>query len=448
MTPLSTPAAPAVLSRNIPGALGASDDDAELKAVYRRIRWRLLPLLGLCYLVAYLDRINVGFAKLSMLGSLGFTESQFGWAAGLFFVGYVLFEMPSNWLLIRVGTRLWITRIMVSWGLLSALCGFVQSAHQFYALRFLLGLAEAGFLPGVLYYLSRWFPSHQRGRVFSLFLIGLPLAGILGGPMSGGIMHGLDGALSLHGWQWLFLVEGVPSIALGIAFWAMMPDSPAKAAWLSAREKLVLECALAADAAPAAHQGFLAGVIDWKVWVLGGIDFAILLTTYALSFWLPSFIRNTGLTDPVLIGLCVAVPNLAGLIGMLVISRSSDRHRERRWHIMAPFAVGALALAFFPMVAHNLLGILLLLSIVSATVTGVVPVYFSLPATFLSGEAAAAGFAMATSLASIAGLVSNTVMGFAASATGSPAGALWIFAAMLVVGIGLVAVLPASQVNR
>lgn len=416
--------------------------------ICRKIGWRLLPLLGLCYLVAYLDRINVGFAKLSMLSDLGLDDSHFGLAAGLFFVGYVLFETPSNFLQAKVGARVWIARIMVSWGLLSMLCAAVSSAWHLYTLRFLLGIAEAGFLPGVLFYLSGWFPSHQRGRVFSLFLVGLPLAGVLGAPLSGAIMAHLDGVYGFAGWQWLFLVEGGPSVVLGLLFLATMPSTPGEATWLSDEEKALLEAGLALDAPAHAPHGFMAGLFDWRIWVLGGVDFAILMVTYALSFWLPTLIKATGVADPTRIGWLVAVPNVCALVSMLALSWSSDRMRERRRHIMIPFAIGALALVILPLVPHTLGWTLLLFSIVSASVTGVVPVYFALPATFLRGEAAAAGFALATSLANIAGLVSNTVLGFAADAMGGVFYALWVFAAFLVVGIGLVKLLPADQVNR
>ncbi|WP_243395837.1 MFS transporter [Sphingomonas oleivorans] len=429
-------------------SLDASAENDALSSVYRRITIRLIPLLALCYFAAYLDRINVGFAKLTMLADLRLTEADFGLGAGLFFLGYVLFETPSNLLLAKIGARVWIARIMVTWGLLSALCMVATTAPQFHVLRFLLGVAEAGFLPGVLFYLSCWFPSHRRGRIFSLFLLGLPLSGVVGAPLSGWIMRHLDAQWALAGWQWLFLLEALPSIILGILVFVLLPASPDQAKWLTSGEKQLLREALAADEPAGAASHFAAGLRDWRIWLLGGVDFAILLTTYALGFWLPTLIKGAGVADPLMIGLYASVPNFMTLIAMILISRSSDRHRERRLHIMIPFAIGATAMALLPFFPHSLSGSLILLSVASAMVTGVVPVYFSIPATFLRGPAAAAGFALACSLANIAGLVSNSLIGFAVSSTGSAGSALWLFSAFLVIGIFLVKQLPPQLVNR
>lgn len=419
-------------------------------ALFHKITWRLVPFLCFCYLAAYLDRINVGFARLQMLDDLGFSETTFGFGAGLFFLGYFLLEVPSNLVLQRVGARLWIARIMLTWGILSACTLLVKTPLQFHVLRFVLGAAEAGFLPGVLFYLTQWFPSHRRGRIIALFMIGLPLSSVIGGPLSGWIMTGAHGLHGLHGWQWLFLFEGLPSIVLGIlAFWCL-PDSPRHACWLSQQERTIIETVLQRDQAemPTAHHRFRDGVWNLKVWMLGGIDFSILLTAYALGFWMPTFIKATGISDAFHIGLLTALPSLAALIGMLVIGSSSDRRRERRWHIIIPFIVGAAAMASSTFVTHSTWATVLLFSIAQAMVIGAVPVFFSLPATFLKGTAAATGFALACSLANIAGLVSNSVMGFAMQLSGQASGAMWFFAVCLLVSSLLVVALPAKIVNR
>lgn len=433
---------------NSPGIAALHADPTQ--ALYRKITWRLVPFLCLCYLAAYLDRINIGFAKLQMTDQLHFSETAFGLGAGLFFVGYILFEVPSNLILQRVGARVWIARIMITWGLISACTLLVTSTTQFYLLRFLLGVAEAGFLPGVLYYLTTWFPTYRRGRVIALFMIGLPLSSVIGGPLSGWIMGHFDNAAGLRGWQWLFLIEAVPSVLLGLlTFWAL-PNRFQDAQWLDADEKALLDQQLRADDADSGErqQRLRDGLLNLKVWMLGGIDFSILLSAYAMGFWMPTFIRNAGVVDTLHIGLLTALPSVAALLGMLLIGASSDKHRERRWHIIVPFLVGAAAMASAPFFSHNLVATVLLFAIASAAIIGAVPVFFSLPATFLKGTAAAAGFALACSLANIAGLVSNSLMGVAIDVTGSSAGALWFFAGCLILSSLLVIALPARLVNR
>ncbi|ATO33840.1 Nitrate/nitrite transporter [Dickeya dianthicola RNS04.9] len=418
--------------------------------VYRNIAWRLIPFLCLCYLAAYLDRINIGLAKLQMANQLALSDIAFGFGAGLFFVGYILFEVPSNLILQRVGARIWIARIMISWGLLSAGTMFIATPVQFYVLRFLLGAAEAGFLPGVLYYLTHWFPSWRRGRIISLFMIGLPLSSVVGGPLSGWIMSHFDSAHGLHGWQWMFLLEGLPSVLLGVLTLWLLPDGVDQARWLSEADKAQVRADLAIDAreAPYLKHRFRDGVLNLKVWMLGGIDFSILLCAYAIGFWLPTFIKKAGVVDIGQIGLLTAVPSVAALAGMVLLGASSDRLRERRWHIIVPFWLGAAAIVASTFFTQHIVMTVLLFSVAQATIIGAVPVFFSLPATFLTGTAAATGFALACSLANIAGLVSNSIMGFAMELTGSGSGALWFFAVCLLLSSLLVLALPAKLVNR
>lgn len=418
--------------------------------VYRKIAWRLIPFLCLCYLAAYLDRINIGLAKLQMANQLALSDIAFGLGAGLFFVGYILFEVPSNLILQRVGARLWIARIMISWGLLSAATLFVTTPGQFYVLRFLLGAAEAGFLPGVLFYLTRWFPSWRRGRIISLFMIGLPLSSVVGAPLSGFIMSHFDSAYGLHGWQWMFLLEGLPSVLLGVLTFWLLPESIDQAHWLNEAERMQVRADLAIDTrdAPYLKHRFRDGFLNLKVWMLGGIDFSILLCAYAMGFWLPTFIKQAGVADIGQIGVLTALPSIAALAGMVLLGASSDRLRERRWHIIVPFWLGAAAMAASTLFTHNIVMTVLLFSVAQAAIIGTVPVFFSLPATFLSGTAAATGFALACSLANIAGLVSNSIMGFAMEVTGSGSGALWFFAFCLLLSSLLVVALPAKLVNR
>ncbi|KGT95173.1 MFS transporter permease [Erwinia typographi] len=429
-----------------PAVLAARDT----AAIYRKITWKLIPFLCLCYLAAYLDRINIGLAKLQMASDLSLSETAFGLGAGLFFVGYILFEVPSNLILQRVGAKIWIARIMITWGLLSTATLLVQTPMQFYIIRFLLGAAEAGFLPGVLFYLTKWFPSWRRSRIIALFMIGLPLSSLIGGPLSGWIMGHFHQVYGMRGWQWLFLLEGIPSVLLGVMTFWLLPNSVESAHWLSTEEKQVVQRDLDNDEGEAKEvkHRLRDGLLNIRVVMLGGIDFSILLSAYAMGFWMPTFIKNAGTTDISTIGYLTAIPSLAALIGMLAIGSSSDRMRERRWHIIVPFIVGAAAMGASTFFSHNVMMTVLLFSVAQAMIIGAVPVFFSLPATFLKGTAAAAGFALACSIANIAGLVSNSVMGIALDLTGSGNGALWFFAACLLFSCLLVIALPAKLVNR
>ncbi|MFW1944952.1 MFS transporter [Acinetobacter guillouiae] len=420
--------------------------------VYKKVIWKLIPFLCFCYIAAYLDRINVGIAKLHMLNDVNLSEAAFGLGAGLFFVGYIIFEVPSNLVLEKVGAKIWIARIMITWGILSGLTMFVTTPMQFYALRFLLGAAEAGFLPGVLYYLTTWFPTYYRAKIIALFMIGLPLAVIIGSPLSGWIMTTFDQVYGWAGWQWLFFLEALPSVILGILTFKMLPNHFSKAKWLNDAEKLIIEKNLnkdleGNDSAKQKHS-FKDGFFNTNILKLGAINFSMLLCTYSMGFWLPTFIKTTGVANLLNIGLLVAIPSIVGLIAMLVIGRSSDKYRERRWHMVVPFIFGAVALFLTTMFSSNIVMTLILFSIAAIATTGTIPVFFSLPATFLSGTAAATGFALACSIANIAGLVSNTLVGYAIQITGKPEGALIVFSACLLLSCFIVLSLPKTLVNK
>ncbi|MBJ9956901.1 MFS transporter [Acinetobacter courvalinii] len=420
--------------------------------VYKKVIWKIIPFLCFCYIAAYLDRINVGLAKLHMLSDIHLSEAAFGLGAGLFFVGYIIFEVPSNLIMEKVGAKVWIARIMITWGILSGLTMFVSTPMQFYVLRFLLGAAEAGFLPGVLYYLTTWFPTYYRGKIIALFLTGLPLAVIIGSPLSGWIMRSFDSVHGLAGWQWLFLLEAIPSVLLGILTFIVLPNHYSKAKWLNDKEKNLIEINLKKDldgnASAKEKQSFKDGFFNLNILKLGAINFSMLLCTYSMGFWLPTFIKNTGMDDLLHIGFLVAIPSIIGLIAMLLIGRSSDKHRERRWHLVIPFIFGSIALFLTHYFNGNILMTVMLFSVAAIATTGTIPVFFSLPATFLSGTAAATGFALACSIANLAGLVSNTLVGYAIQITGKPEGALMVFAGFLLLSCLIVLSLPKTLVNK
>lgn len=304
---------------------------AELAAIYRKISWRVLPLMLVCYFFAYLDRINIGFAKLQMQQDIGISDAVYGLAAGIFFLGYVMFEVPSNLLLVKVGARKTMSRILVLWGLTSAAMLFVRDAQTFYILRFMLGVFEAGFAPGMIFYLTYWYSSSRMAGALAVLMLVGPLGGTLGGPVSTWIMTAFEGSHGMHGWQWMFLLEGLPCVVLGVFAYFFLVDKPADARWLSEREKKLL----AADIVQpeTSHSSFLTVLKDPRVYIMAFSYFCFICGIYTISFWLPTMIKNAGIVDVMQIGLYSAIPYLVGGVVMLLLARSSDRLRERRWHV-------------------------------------------------------------------------------------------------------------------
>src|SRR4051812_26465259 len=329
----------------------AAGFETDEPAVYRKITRRLMPLLFLAYLFAFLDRINVGYAQLQMKSDLGFSDATYGLGAGIFFLSYLLFEIPSNVLLERIGARLTLLRIMVLWGLTSAGTMFVSTPTQFYVARFLLGLFEAGFFPGIILYLTYWYPSARRAAVTGLFMFAVPVSGIVGGPLSAWIMSSFDGAAGLAGWRWIFLIEGLPTVLLGIACFFLLRDKPVDAAWLTDAEKALVQRNLSVEGSGARHgrSGHGASLFrllkDAQIWVLAFVYFACACASYSFTFWLPEMIRAIGVKDVIQIGWWSALPYAVGGVGVLLITRSSDRRRERRWHVGGSLILAALLLA-------------------------------------------------------------------------------------------------------
>ncbi|CAG2142672.1 MFS transporter [Cupriavidus numazuensis] len=416
--------------------------------VYRKVMWRIVPLFCFCYVAAYLDRINVGLAKLQMLDALGFSETVYGLGAGLFFFGYILLEVPSNLLLQRVGARLWIARIMITWGLLSAATAFVTTPTQFYVVRFLLGAAEAGFVPGVLLYLTYWFPTYRRGKVTALFMLGIPLASMTGGPLSGWIMTAFAGYKGWDGWQWMFALEAVPSVVLGVVVLCCLPGSIQKASWLTSAEKQQLIRNLEADTLAESRHSLRAVFADHRVWMLGLIDMCLLMGTYSISFWLPTIIRDSGVQSPLDIGLLTAIPNAAAVAAMLINGAHSDRQRERRWHIVVPVLIGAVGMVASTWFSHDTVLTVALMTVASAGISAGFPVFWCLPATFLQGRAAAAGIALACSVANLGGFAATFLLGWLKDLTHSPNAGLVLFGAFQLVACAIALSMPARVVNR
>ncbi|MBS0292696.1 MAG: MFS transporter [Proteobacteria bacterium] len=420
------------------------------KQAYGKVFWRLVPFLMLCYVVAYLDRVNVGFAKLQMAQDLGFSETVFGLGAGIFFLGYFLFEVPSNLLLHRVGARMWIARIMVTWGILSGCFIFVETPTGFYTLRFLLGLAEAGFYPGVILYLTYWYPAHRRARIIAVFMSAIPVAGIFGNPLSGWIMDAFHGMSTLQGWQWMFLIEAVPAVLVGIMVLLYLDNGIKQARWLTDGEKALLQREVEADRAQG-EQGphSVAGVFrDARVWWMALIYFSFVMGQYALTFWMPTLVKSTGVQGNFHIGLLSAIPFLCAIVAMNLLGRSADARRERRWHLIVPALMGAVGFTVAASYSHNTVVALFFLSLAAAGVLTCAPLFWSLPTAFLSGTAAAAGIAAINSVGNLAGFVSPYLIGYLKDLTGSTQIGMYVLSTVLVLGAIGVWLVPKKLVNR
>lgn len=409
------------------------------------VRRRLIPFLFLLYVVAYLDRVNIGFAALDMNRDLGFSATVYGLGSGIFFVSYTLLEVPSNLMLARVGAPLWIGRIMLTWGLVSVAMAFVRDATSFYVLRFLLGAAEAGFFPGIVFYLTQWFPARERARAIALFMTGTAIAGVIGGPLSSALLQA-DGWLGLRGWQWLFVIEGVPALLLAPVVWRRLAGGPADAAWLSPEQRTWLVETLAADAAAsaAAHHDLRRAFRSARLWVLALVYFAIVMAFYGVAFWLPQIVQSLGSASSAGAAIISAVPYVVAAAGMVFVGARSDRTGERRWHVAAPALVGAAGFLAAAALPHSLAGALVALSVAAFGIWGALGPFWALPTAFLRGTAAAGGVALVNAVGNIGGFVGPTVVGYARDATGSFAAGLWVLAAGLVVAAVAVLALPAD----
>ncbi len=433
----------------IDGEMPAAADSTSFESrTYAKVSRRLIPFLMLCYLGAYLDRVNVGFAKLQMLNDLRFSETIYGMGAGIFFLGYFLFEVPSNLILHRVGARKWLARIMLTWAVISASFVFVKTPTAFYALRFLLGVAEAGFAPGVILYLTYWFPATRRAKALSIFFMAIPLAGILGGPLSGWIMHSLQGAMNMAGWKWLFLLEALPSLVLGVAILLYLDDGIAKAKWLTESEKNLLARNVASDSAhTTAHMSIRSFIGDRRLWLMAAIYFCVVLGQYGMTFWLPTIIRKSGVADPLWVGVFTAVPYLCAIVALPLIGMSADRRRERRLHLAIPMLISAAGFAILPTLG-SVPASIACLSIAAAGILASSSQFWSLPTALLGGMSAAAGIAAVNCFANLAGFFSPAIVGWLNDLTGRSTAGLIFISAAVTLGACLVFLVPARSVNR
>ena len=415
----------------------------EAKTIHK-LRMRIIPFVLLLYVISFLDRINIGFAALTMNKELAITRQQFGLVAGIFFFGYFLFEIPSNLLMHRIGARIWIARILITWGILATLTGFVQSVQQLYVVRFLLGLAEAGYFPGIALYLTYWFRQRDQAQAIALFLAGIPVSSILGAPISGFILEHVHW-LSISSWRWLLILEGIPAVVCGVLTYFLLPNRPAEAKFLNQEEKDWITGELAREEREklASHKiSAVQAVMNKRVWHLGLIGFTLNIGMYTMSFWMPQLVKSvsSGYSNS-LIGLLVMIPHLVGLPVMVLMSRSSDRKQERRYHAAIPAIAAGIALASLG-AAQSMFPTIVLLSFAALGIYSVYGPLYSLPADFLTGFAAASGIALVSSLANLGGFAGPYATGWISQKTGSLYGGLAVAGVSLFASATLMLLLP------
>ncbi|WP_298145716.1 MFS transporter [uncultured Acinetobacter sp.] len=403
--------------------------EQKIDRMYQKISWRLLPFLLLCYFFAYLDRINIGFAKLQMQQDLGFSDAIYGMAAGIFFLGYVIFEVPTNLYFNKVGARKTFMRIMVLWGITSMSMLFVTTPTMFYVLRFLLGVFEAGFAPGLIFYLTYWYSGARMARVMAIVMLAAPLGGMLGAPLSTQIMTHMHNIYHMAGWQWLFLLEGFPTVLLGIMAYFYLVDHPQDAKWLSQDEKKLLQEEIQHHQAQQTHKGFKSVLKDPWIYFMALGYFSIISGIYAVGFWLPSLLKTSGIQSLTMIGWLVAIPYLLSAIMMNIFARRSDRYQERKWHSILPTLFAGVCLSVSVISGNFILSFIAICFATGFMFVGYT-IFWSIPSQYLSGTAAAGGIALINSIGLMGGFVSPNIMAFAQSSTHSLV-AGWIAIAVL-----------------
>ncbi|CAE6740676.1 MFS transporter [Paraburkholderia haematera] len=426
-----------------PGASAAAHDDL----LYRKVSMRIIPFLFLCYVVSFLDRINIGFAQLQMKHDLGFSDAMYGLGAAVFYIGYVLCEVPSNMLLARFGARRTFTRIMLLWGIASVGMMLVSKPAHFYVLRFMLGVFEAGFFPGIVLYLTYWYPARRRAAVLSIFFAGVAVAGVLGGLVSGWIMRDMGGVMGLFGWQWMFVIEGAPAIVLGLLAAFYLVDGPQHATWLNAAEKAQLIAQRDEDrrVSSDAHssRSVMQSLRNPRVYLFAFIYFSLTCASLTLNFWMPLMIRDFGVHDVLAISLYTVIPNAVGAVGLILIARHSDRRGERRRHFAVCTIGGGIALSLLTLHLSSFPAMLAILSLAAVLIFAALPIFWTVPSGYLSGTAAAAGIALISSIGITSGIVSPWVIGLIKTHTGSMDNALYLLAALLFVsGVALLVGVP------
>lgn len=423
------------------------DMDIE-KRTLRKITWRIVPFIMILYLIAYIDRVNIGFAAITMKEDLGFIASILGFGGGIFFLGYFLFEVPSNIILHMIGARIWITRVMITWGIIAGGMAFVESSTSFYVMRFLLGVAEAGFFPGIILYLSYWFPARNRAGVIALFMAAAPIATAIGSPISAALLE-MHGILGLAGWQWMFLIEAFPAVILGVVVFFYMTDRPEKATWLKQDEREWLVHTMQLENAgkdKQQHHSIIRGLANPRVLALAMVYFGTSAGLYTLGIWAPQIIKELGVSS-MTVGLLNAIPPVVSVIAIILWSRHSDKTNERTWHVALACLIAATGLVIAAS-TNSMLGLIASLTIVNVGISCSKPPLWSMPTVFLSGTAAATGIATINSIWNLGGFAGPAMIGWVKDQTGSFTGGLYFVAGLLILSTILTLILSFTQKNK
>lgn len=419
-----------------------AQSDQAREATFRKVTWRLMSFLFVCWVLNYLDRVNVSFAQLQLKQDLGMSDAAYGLGISLFFIGYILLEVPSTLWLEKVGARKTVTRIMLLWGMISTSMAFMTSPTQFYIARILLGAAEAGFWPGIILYMTYWFPAERRARITSRFLLAIAVAGVIGGPLSGWILHNFDGVMGYRPWQWLFFLEGLPAVLGGVVAYFYLVDKPEQATWLSAAEKAIIEEALAADARAAGNKaesgrqphGIRTALRDPRVYVLAWGWSTVPLCGTILNYWTPTIIKQSGVNNILTVGLLSALPYMIGALGMLAIARSSDLSLERRWHFFACTCLGGLGGLALAVMSGNSVAAILCLGLISVSYFSAAAIIWSIPPAYLPEEARASGIGIISSIGQIGAFCAPIMLGWIKTVTGSLTIGVVIISALVISG--------------
>ena len=416
----------------------------------RKITWRLVPLLLVCYIFAHLDRVNIGFAKSTMSIDLNLTDAMYGFGAGLFFISYMLFGVPSNMLLEKYGPKRWIAFMMIFWGIVSTAMMFAQNSTHFYILRFLLGVAEAGFFPSIIVYINRWFPNYHRGKITAMFTLAVPLASVLGAPISGWIVETFHASAGLDGWQWMLMLEGIPVILLGIVIALYLPNAFKTVSWLSDIEKQQLHNELSIEESSkkaSIENSFISFLKDPKLYILFGVYSAVMLGMNAVNFWMPDLIGSTGIENKTTVGFLTAIPWFFACIFMVATGVSADKHNERRWHLIIPLFMVAIGFIGAGIFYNNLIILMLFLSIATMGAGTALPMFWQIPPAFLTAKNVAIGVAFISSLGNLASFLAPYLIGWVKTNMGSASIGLFILAALIALGALLTLLIPANDLK-
>ncbi|MPW17776.1 MFS transporter [Paraburkholderia sp. CNPSo 3157] len=412
-------------------------DSAVVEATYRKVTLRLMTFLFFCWVLNYLDRVNVSFAQLQLKHDLGLSDAAYGLGVSLFFIGYILLEVPSTLLLRRIGARRTVTRIMLLWGAISTAMAFMTAPWQFYLARTLLGAAEAGFWPGIILYLSYWYPSKRRARITSRFLLAIAAAGIIGGPLSGLILENFMDVWGFRNWQWLFFLEGLPAVIAGVVAWFYLTDKPQDAAWLTDEQKRIVIGALEEEHRQKPHDApsrLLVALRDPRVYVIAAGWATVPICGTILNYWTPTIIKQAGVSNMLQIGLLSALPYIVGAVAMLLIARSSDLRLERRWHFVLSTTAGATGAVLLTILTHNSAAAIACLSLIAVSYFAAAAIIWTIPPTYLKGEAAAGGIGVISSLGQVGAFFAPIVLGWVKSVTGSFSAGILLVAALVFIG--------------